>query len=1311
MNSSRCPHCDEPLPDEANFCAMCGKSISATDQEPSEEDEHQTSLMEGTTVQDKTVNKAGPFAESGIADEPTLAQLPQFETPDQDRTGISRPATVNVSRHPDNDYNIPLPEQDQTMGESRRRTTVLDSSEQVTWHKEVQPSPHRIPVTLPPRPVSQKQPVLLKGPGSSRRLPPAIFVWVSLGVVIVLVLSGVFGVIATLGKGITGSSNNGLSLEVTPQSVAIGATMTLRGANFSSQGHIGLTRDNSIPVVDTSGSVIISADGNGKFTDTITVGPDWEAGPHTINAEDAATHKIASFPILVTGQGNSLRPSHLQLSQSSLDFGNGPQGSSTAQTVTLTNIGGGQISWKASSNQSWIQITPKSGTFVSGQNMKITIVADRSHLDPGSYNAAIAFISNAGNGVIGAKMQVSQLQSAPSASLQTSPGALSFSATDGGASPDAQTVTLNNPGKQTLQWSASTDSDWLSVSPQSASVAAGSSQTVQIRVNSSSLLPGTYNGAVTFTGQGSAQNSPQKVYVSVTISPRCTLQLSPSMLTFSGAYQQGSPAAQKVNIGGSEGCQSGVKWNASSNANWLTISAQQGSTPASPAVGVNTQGLAPGTYHGTIDITSDAGTQTLAVTLAIGQPAAPVMNINANALNFKATAGSDPSGQAITLQNSGNGSLNWTAKAQSSTGNWLSVSPASGALNGQKSTALNVSVSPPANLSPGNYTGTITINGTDGSGNAASGSPQTIPVNLTVVGPCTINVNPASLNFSSTASATDPKPQAISIGASGACANALNWTANVGTTAASGSWLSVSSASGSATLNNAGTTSVKVSAAGLAPGTYQGLVTIAAVDSVTQQPIGESQTVNVTFTVSPPCSLQAPSATKKSFSAAVGSNPAPQTFTVGVSSNCNGPVTITPTAAMASGKGWLSVSPANAQVSPGGSATFTVNVASSALAAGSYTGSISLDGTSNGTAIAGSPQSVGVALTVNSAATLGASPSSITINATTGKASQQLTINNSGGLPLSWTAALSKDSPSFLSLAPNADKNLAGGASDAVTLTADVTGVQGGKSYQGSLIVTAVDPSSGAAIAGSPITIPITVNVATPALQLSSTKLSFSDSVGGASPAPISLMATNTGGDGLTWTASGDPKASWLSVSPASGSAASGASTAIKFSVNTTGLAAGNYTATVTIKPSVGDPQVVSVTLKITGVTPTPTTPPPTPTASPPTPSPTASPPKLTPTPQPSPKPTQSPPAHPTPSATPDPGSSPPAATPTSVPSPTPSPTRLPSPTPTPQASPTQQVTPSPTPQASITPTPSPTPEGAITPTPSHKKHKATPST
>jgi hypothetical protein len=99
---------------------------------------------------------------------------------------------------------------------------------------------------------------------------------------------------------------------------------------------------------------------------------------------------------------------------------------------------------------------------------------------------------------------------------------------------------------------------------------------------------------------------------------------------------------------------------------------------------------------------------------------------------------------------------------------------------------------------------------------------------------------------------------------------------------------------------------------------------------------------------------------------------------------------------------------------------------------------------------------------------------------------------------------------------------------------------------------------------------------ASPVIGVSPASFSFSATAGGANPANQTLSITNNGGGTLTWTGSDDQ--TWLSISPASGTAPS----TVTVSANIAGLAAGTYNATITIGATGATNSPVSVPVTLT---------------------------------------------------------------------------------------------------------------------------------
>ena len=1226
MRVIRCEQCGTPLPWTAQYCAKCGRPVSSH--------AHASHENNAAPVSAKYVRRR-----PGALNTSTFYKMEQSDPDETQRLDRSR-AQAQASKV--GAVRLPLPPPpvlaiDNTSGP---REFVEDWPEdgdtgemlrRGTWQKIVtRKTPAITPDSVPVMPVTPITPLAShisdtptartafvaalpppyyknRSPRSRRSpLMPRLAGWVAIFVILALLLGGGFGVFVSLGHNPPRKSlppSGPPLLQATPSNIAFGGIVTLRGSHFTSGGQVGLTRDNSIPLIDTGGSSTTKADANGSFSDTVSIDETWTAGTHSISAEDAHLHKTASISIQVTGTSrSSLRPAHLALSASSVDLGSGDQATNSVQLLTLSNAGGGTISWQSTVTQPWLMLSPASGTLAAGQQMQVTLACDRSNLQVGSYSASVIFTSNTGNITLPIKMQVTQLQPGHEPVMQVTPAVLSFTSVDGSASPSPQVLTISNPGVLPLQWNVASQtsdgSNWLSASPSSGTVTKGNGQSVIVSVNSSLLLPGVYYGTVIFSGQGSQTvvNSPQTIFVSVTIQPQCAIQVSPGSLAFTGVYLQPAPTAKSISVGQNQSCSTPLNWTASaaitSGGKWLTITPSRGTTPSTPSVGINSTGLKPGNYSGALIFSSAQGTQTLPVTLVMGQPTTPILSAAPALVNVNGVIGQTPPlVQSIVVSNTGGGTLLWSAVAATTVGGaWMTVTPPSGALTSHQTTTITVTITVLQTLIPGTYTGTVTISAKDTQGHAAAGSPQSLPVTFIVQAPCSLSTPVPALVFQGVIGQPAPSPQPITIDAAGACANALSWSATVATVPAGGTWLTATPATGTVSVAVPSLTSVGIVTTGLLAGTYNGSVTITAIDSVTKLAVGKPQVVTVTLTVQPPCTLQPPSVAAETFTSEAGLNPAVQTFTVGVIGACTGSVTITPTATMASGTGWLAVTPASAVVAANGSATFTVTVTSTALAAGPYAGTISLAAlNSSGIAIMGSPQSVGVTFNLLSPPVLSTAPTSLTFNITPGVSTQPITIKNTGGEPLNWSAVLS-NAPSYVTITPPASGSLAAGASATITISVNATGLPAGTMASSTVTISATDPLTSGVVTGSPSVVAISITITAPpaAMQLSTTALAFTPNVGTNPPAQT-ITVTNTGGGTLNWTAgapvySPSTTPAWLTVTPASGSDAAGAASTLSFSVNVTvpAMLAGTYTATVAFTAPGGISQTVTVTLTIT---------------------------------------------------------------------------------------------------------------------------------
>jgi hypothetical protein len=198
--------------------------------------------------------------------------------------------------------------------------------------------------------------------------------------------------------------------------------------------------------------------------------------------------------------------------------------------------------------------------------------------------------------------------------LAVSKTSLSFSATEGGANPAAQTFDVTNTGGGSLSFTDSEAAPWLSVSPASGSAPA----TVTVTPSIAGLAPGTYTTPITVTAAG-ASGSPKTVDVTLTVNPATpVLSVAPTSVAFSATQGGANPAAQTVNVTNTGG--GSLSFTASDDQSWLAVAPASGSAPAALSLSANIAGLAPGTYTGTVTISAAGASgspKTVAVTLTV----------------------------------------------------------------------------------------------------------------------------------------------------------------------------------------------------------------------------------------------------------------------------------------------------------------------------------------------------------------------------------------------------------------------------------------------------------------------------------------------------------------------------------------------------------------------------------------------------------------------------------------------------------------------------------------------------------------------
>ena len=169
------------------------------------------------------------------------------------------------------------------------------------------------------------------------------------------------------------------------------------------------------------------------------------------------------------------------------------------------------------------------------------------------------------------------------------------------------------------------------------------------------------------------------------------LQFSSSALSFAYEIGQAVPPSQSESVTSPTGQYS---FTATPLAGTFLVVSLQGSgnTPGSFTVSVNAQGLAAGTYNGSISVTSGASStpQTIPVTLVVSSTS--LIQLSQSGVTLKRAAGLDDAGVEATNpgEHSADNQTISIAATASSAGNWLTVTAVPQTLI----TTLNISANP-----------------------------------------------------------------------------------------------------------------------------------------------------------------------------------------------------------------------------------------------------------------------------------------------------------------------------------------------------------------------------------------------------------------------------------------------------------------------------------------------------------------------------------------------------------------------------------------------------------------------------------------
>jgi uncharacterized protein (TIGR03437 family) len=403
-------------------------------------------------------------------------------------------------------------------------------------------------------------------------------------------------------------------------------------------------------------------------------------------------------------------------------------GTSQNATITVTSSGGTALPVNVATDQTWLSATVQGG--VTTTPATISVTANSSALNNGLYAGNVTVTGGSEQPLYVPVILVVSGAINPTGLTLSAPS-MTFAAQVGGSAPPAQTLTVSSSPPGTVFTAAVSVSSppggtWLSIAPTGN---LSTNQGLTVSVNQAGLAAGSYSGDIGLTANGASLTVPVNLVVNTTGTSGGNVTVSASTLDFSAVSGGAAPATQTLTVSSAAGS-AGVPFTVttSSTGSWLSVSPTSGTTQTNLTVSVNQTNLSAGNHSGSITITPTGGSAVV-VQVTLDVVTQPAVSVSPASLSFAFEAGSGGTvapGQ-LTVSATG-GTASFQASASSS-GNWLSVTPASGSTS--TSTTLTVQVNPAglaASATP--YTGTITIVGVSGT----EGS-LTVDVSLSVTAP------------------------------------------------------------------------------------------------------------------------------------------------------------------------------------------------------------------------------------------------------------------------------------------------------------------------------------------------------------------------------------------------------------------------------------------------------------------------------------------------------------------------------------------------------------------------------------------------
>ncbi len=362
------------------------------------------------------------------------------------------------------------------------------------------------------------------------------------------------------------------------------------------------------------------------------------------------------------------REASIEISSTMLDFGS----TQTELAISIKNSGNEAASWSVDlgNNSSWITASPMAGTIGAKKTQSLSFTVNRDKISEAKSVIVKLSVDNNSYPITINCMP----KEAKVGKMEVSPSTLDF-----GYSVSQLSLTIKNIGEGDLNWSiAKPNTECLSLSDYSGVVVPGGSKILQVNLKRD-IMPENLETTILISDGSKEENIKVKASKEA---EKTGLEISPTTLDFGNS--QSELAVSIKNIGDQS-----VDWNLDlgDNTSWLSASPSSGNIgeqkTQSIVFKVNRDNVSQ-QKSSIINISADGNSYSVTVKCTPSPKA--VMEVSPTTLDFGTTA----SQLNLTIENSGEGDLNWNIANLDT--EYLSVSDMSGSIapDGNKIIQVNL---------------------------------------------------------------------------------------------------------------------------------------------------------------------------------------------------------------------------------------------------------------------------------------------------------------------------------------------------------------------------------------------------------------------------------------------------------------------------------------------------------------------------------------------------------------------------------------------------------------------------------------------